>query len=154
MYTRHKKDKTEETLAPAWAKSLLEAQERSQLHLEKLETEIRKSERKKECQDGFRKQKHKFSKTICEEQYNLNMEIYNKLEWATNTENTEERNTLLNEGMELITQQNKVLVLRNKYGWETAMCYGTDLVASDGEDDKRINCQKRGQSGQRRKIRK
>ena len=45
---------------------------------------------------------------------------------------------VLNEGMELITQQNNVLVLTDKYGWETAMCYGTDPVASDIEDEKRI----------------
>ena len=75
---------------------------------------------------------------IYEEQYDLNMEIYNKLEQATITEDVEARNTLLNEGMELITQRNKVLVLTDKYGWETAMCYGTDPVASDREDEKRI----------------
>ena len=66
------------------------------------------------------------------------MEIYNKLEQATITEDVEERNNLLNEGMELITRRNKVLVLTDKYGWETAMCYGTDPVVSDSEDDKRI----------------
>ena len=66
------------------------------------------------------------------------MEIYNKLEQATITEDVEERNTSLNEGMELITQRNKVLVLTDKYGWETAMCYGINPVASDSEDEKRI----------------
>ena len=41
---RHEPD--EEASEPTWAKSLLEGQERSQLCLEKLEAEIRKSERK------------------------------------------------------------------------------------------------------------
>ena len=145
---REPADKTEEAAAPPWAKSLLEAQERSRLRLEKLESEIRKSERKRESQDGFQKHKHKFSRSIYEEQYDLNMQIYNKLEQATITEAGEERNTLLNEGMELISQRNKVLVLTDKYGWETAMCYGTDPVASDSEDEKRIKrAKKRGQSG-------
>ena len=63
------------------------------------------------------------------------MEIYNKLEQATITEDVEERNTLLNERMELITQRNKVLV---RTDWETATCYDTDPVASDSEDEKRI----------------
>ena len=72
------------------------------------------------------------------EQYDLDMEIYNKLEQATSIEEVEERNSLLNEGMELITQQNRVLVLTDKYGWKTAMCYGTNPVASDSEDEKRI----------------
>ena len=35
-------------------------------------------------------------------------------------------------------QRNKVLVLTNKYDWETAMCYGTDPGASDSQDEKRI----------------
>ena len=136
---RHESDdKTEEAAAPTWAKSLLEVQERSQLRLETLEAEIRKSARKRKSQDGFQKQEHKFSTSIYEEQYDLNMEIYNKLKQATITEDVEERNTLLNEGMELITQQNKVLALTDKYGWETAMCYSTDPVASDSEDEKRI----------------
>ena len=53
---RHESDdKTEKAAAPTWAKSLLEAQERSQLRLERLEAEIRESEIKRESQDGFRK---------------------------------------------------------------------------------------------------
>ena len=115
-----------------------EAQEESQLRLQKQEAEIRKSDRKRESQDGSREQKHKFRKTINEEQYNLNIKVYDKLELATSIEDIEKRNTLLNEGMELITQRNKVLVRTGKYGWETAMCYGTDPAAKDSEDEKRI----------------
>ena len=66
------------------------------------------------------------------------MEIYNKLEQDIGIEDAEERNTMLNEGMELITPRNKVLVLTDKYGWETATCYCTDPVASDSQDKKRI----------------
>ena len=40
--------------------------------------------------------------------------------------------------MDLLTQRNKVLILSEKYGWETAAAYGTDPVASDSEDEKRI----------------
>ena len=68
--------------------------------MEKLEAEIRKSERKRENQKGFHKQKHKFSKTIYEEQHDLNMDVYNTLEQATSIKDVEERNTLLEEGME------------------------------------------------------
>ena len=136
---RHEpEDKTKETSPPTRVKSLLEAQEGASYVWKKLEAEIRKSERKKKSQDAFRKQKHKSSKTIYEEQYDLNIEIYNKLEQATNIEDAEERNTLLDEGMELISQRNKVSVLTDTYDWEKAMCYGTDPVASDSEDEKRI----------------
>ena len=83
------------------------------------------------------------------------MEMYNKLEQATNTEDVEERNTLLNESMELITQGNKVLVLTDKYGWETAMCYGTDTVASDSEDEQRIKrARKEAKVAKEEKIKK
>ena len=44
------------------------------------------------------------------------MEIYNKLEQDIGIEDAEERNTMLNEGMELITPRSKVLVLTDKYG--------------------------------------
>ena len=40
--------------------------------------------------------------------------------------------------MDLLTQRNKVPILSDKYGWETGTAYGTDLVASDSEDEKRI----------------
>ena len=61
-----------------------------------------------------------------------------KLEEASVTEDFEERNSILKEGMDLMSQRNKVLILSDKYGWETAVAYGTDPVASDSEDEKRI----------------
>ena len=69
----------------------------------------------------------------------MNSEIYKKLEEATVTENFEEGNSILKEGMDLLTQKNKVLILSDKYGWEIAVAYGTDPVASDSEDEKTIN---------------
>ena len=88
--------------------------------------------------EGTVKQKHKFNKAIYEEQYSLNSEIYKKLEEASVTEDFEEINSILKEGMDLLSQRNKVLILSDKYGWETAAAYGTDPVASDSEDEKRI----------------
>ena len=128
----------EEDLAPAWAKRMLEAHEKSQARLLRLEAELSKSDKRREMQDGTIKQKHKFNKAIYEEQYSLNFEKYKKLEEATVTEDFEERNSILKEGMNLLTQRNKVLILSDKYGWETAATYSTDPVASDSEDEKRI----------------
>ena len=62
----------------------------------------------------------------------------NKLEEASVTEDFEDRNSILKEGMDLLSQRNKVLILSDKYGWETAAAYGTDPVASDSEDEKKI----------------
>ena len=41
-------------------------------------------------------------------------------------------------GMDLLTQRNKVLILSDKFGWETAASNGTDPVTSDSEDEKKI----------------
>ena len=127
----------DEDLAPVWAKKMLEAQEQSQARLLKLEAELRKSDKHREM-EGTVKQKHKFNKAIYEEQCSLSSEIYKKLEEASVTEDFEERNSILKEGMDLLSQRNKVLILSDKYGWETAAAYGTDPVASDSEDEKRI----------------
>ena len=40
--------------------------------------------------------------------------------------------------MDQLTQRSKVLIFSDKYGWETAAAYGTDHVASDSKDEKRI----------------
>ena len=90
-------------------------------------------------QDGTSKQKHKFDKAIYEDEYSLNSKIYKKLEGATVTEDFEEGNSILREGMDLLSQRNKVLIVSDKYGWETAVAYGTDPVANDSEDEKTIN---------------
>ena len=79
----------EEDLAPAWVKRMLEAQEQSQARVFKLEAELRKSDNLRKMQDGTIKQKHKFNKAIYEEQYSWNSEIYEKLEEATVTEDSE-----------------------------------------------------------------
>ena len=53
---------------------MLEAQEQSQARLLKPEVELRKSDKRREMQDGTIKQKHKFNKAIYEEQFSLNSE--------------------------------------------------------------------------------
>ena len=87
---------------------------------------------------GTVKQKHKFNKAIYEEQYSLNSEIYKSWRKLQSQKISEERNSILKEGMDLLTQRNKVLILSDKYGWQTAAAYGTDPVASNSEDEKKI----------------
>ena len=123
---------------PAWAKRMLEAQEQSQARLLKLEAELCKSDKHREMQDGTIKQEHKFNEAIYKEHYSLNTALHKKLEQATVTEDVEKRNSILKDGMDLFIQRNKVLILSDKYGWETAIAYGTDPVTSDSEDDKMI----------------
>ena len=40
--------------------------------------------------------------------------------------------------MKRINERNKILMVTDRYGWETAQAYLTDLIASDEEDEKRL----------------
>ena len=42
------------------------------------------------------------------------------------------------EGIELIKQRNKLLVISDKYGWETGVAYMLDPIAEDSDDERRI----------------
>ena len=44
----------------------------------------------------------------------------------------------LREGIKRINEQNKILMVMDHYGWETAQAYLTDPIASDEEDEKRL----------------
>ena len=72
-------------------------------------------------------------------QYSLNSEIYIRLEEATGTEDFEERNSILKEGMGGPDDSKK----QSAYPFgqiliQTAAAYGTDPFTSDSEDEKRI----------------
>ena len=41
-------------------------------------------------------------------------------------------------GTELTKQRNKVLVISNKYGWETGVAYTLDPIAENSDDEWRI----------------
>ena len=72
-------------------------------------------------------------------QYSLNSEIYIKLEEATGTEDFEERNSILKEGMDGLDDSEKQSAYPfGQIRMQTAAAYGTDPVASDSEDEKRI----------------
>ena len=72
-------------------------------------------------------------------QYSLNSEIYIRLEEATGTEDFEERNSILKEGMYGPDDSEKQSAYPFGQIWmQTAATYGTDPVASNSEDEKRI----------------
>ena len=46
----------------------------------------------------------------------------------------------LNEGIALINKRNKKLMLADRYGWDTAVAYQTNPLASDSKDERHIKC--------------
>ena len=62
-----------------------------------------------------------------------------KLKDALEADTSEDRSSLLEEGIiELIKQRNKLLVISDKYGWETGVAYMLDPIAEDSDDERRI----------------
>ena len=104
--------------------------------LEHLEAELRKANKRNE-KEG-RKVAYKFAKKWNEEQYEFNQEIYHKIELAVEESDEEEHGQLLRESMRRINERNKILTVTDHYGWETALAYLTDPIASDEEDEKRL----------------
>ena len=61
-----------------------------------------------------------------------------KIDRAKNTSDDESRTELLEEGEQLLLEQNKHICLADKYGWDTVECYATEPLASDSGDEKQI----------------
>ena len=78
-------------------------------HLKHLKAEIRKANKKNKQEEH--KVAFKFTKKWNGEQYELNQEIYHQMELAVEESDEEEHGQLL---------RNKILMVTDHYGWETA----------------------------------
>ena len=66
-----------------------------------------------------------------------------KLKDALEAGTSEDYSPFLEEGIELIKQRNKVLVISAKCEWETGVAYILDPIAENSENERRIkNAQK------------
>ena len=81
---------------------------------------------------------HVFSKKLYQIQSEFNNSVLKKLKDALEVDTSEDRSSLLEEGIELIKQRNKLLVISDKYGWETGVAYMLDPIAEDSDDERRI----------------
>ena len=79
-----------------------------------------------------------FTKKSYQIQSEFNNSVLKKLKDALEADTTEDRSSLLEEGIELIKQRNKLLVISDKYGWETGVAYMLDPIAEDSDDEQRI----------------
>ena len=57
---------------------------------------------------------------------------------ATGTADEDERNACLADGMDLISQRNKILVLSDKHSWECLQAYSKNPIADNTENEKTI----------------
>ena len=123
-------------VTPEWAKFLVQAQQASDERLFMLESEVKRSS--EEYNVISSKPKHKFNKKIYGDQYELNVKISAILRKALSSRDELDKQTHINEGIELINKRNKLLVLADAHGWEVAEAYNADPLADDSADEKKI----------------
>lgn len=81
---------------------------------------------------------HEFCFAGNKKQYELNRDVVEKIDEALETTDAEERVTKLNEGKDLLVEQNKHILLAEKYGWDTVACYTAEPLATYSDDEKQI----------------
>ena len=81
---------------------------------------------------------HVFAKKSYQVQSEFNNSVLKKLKDALEADTSEDHSSFMEEGIELIKQRNKVLVISNKYGWETGVAYTLDPIAENSDDEQRI----------------
>ena len=81
---------------------------------------------------------HVFTNMSYQIQSEFNNSVLKKLKDALEADTSKDHSSLLEEGIELIKQRNKLLVISNKYRWETGVAYMLDPIAEDSNDERRI----------------
>ena len=76
--------------------------------------------------------------SVNKKQYELNRDVAEKIDEALEEKDAEERSSKLKEGRDLLLERNKHILLAEKYGWDTVACYTAEPLATDSDDEKRI----------------
>ena len=109
----------------------------SEERLFKLESELKRSSG--ECNFTTMTPNHKSDKKIYADQFEFNVKIAGIL-WKALSSSDElelDKDLHLNQGIELITRRNKLLVLADTHGWEVVEAYTADPLADDSAYRKR-----------------
>ena len=112
--------------APAWAEKFFNLQQVSEKCLEELELSLKRANHKPMVEDP--QASYTFMKKLYQEQFSLNQSIAQKLTEACGL--SDDLNVsvqeLLHEGMNMIKLRNKLLVINERYGYETraSICQG------------------------------
>ena len=126
---------------PSWGQKLLEYQLQSETRLEKLQLFVKNRGQSKDKvvpEETLAKPAHVITKKSYQIQSEFNNSVLKKLKDALEADTSEDRSTFLEEGIELIKQRNKLLVISDKYGWETGVAYTSDPIAENSDDERRI----------------
>ena len=91
-----------------------------------------------ECNFTTTTPNHKFDKKIYADQFEFNVKIAGILRKALSSSDELDKDLHLNQGIELITRRNKLLVLTDIHGWEVVEAYTADPMADDSADEKKI----------------
>ena len=126
---------------PSWGQKLLEYQLRSEKCLEELEIFVKNRGQSKDkvvLEEVPAKPAHVFTKKSYQIRSEFNNSVLKKLKDALEADTSEDRSSLLEEGIELIKQRNKLLLISDKFGWQTRVAYMLDTIAEDSDDERRI----------------
>ena len=126
---------------PLWGQKLLEYQLRSENRLEELGCFVKNRGQSKDKvvpEDTLAKPAHVFTKKSYQIQSEFNNSVLKKLKDALEEDASEDCSTFLEEGIELIKQRNKLLVISDKYRLETGVAYTLDPMAENSDDERRI----------------
>ena len=128
---------TEEEPAPAWAKQLIAAHVRSSrsydTELKKLQRQVNSLKRKRDSRDD-QEWKYKGNK----HQSDFNISVLEQLEDAKESNSLETAKRIVDKGIALIKNRNKLIKIADRDGWDTVTCYEEDPLAGDDHDDKRL----------------
>ena len=122
---------------PQWAKFWIDSHQNAEERLFSLENEVRKKNETYSRPSG-KLESFKFEKKVYSEQYEFNQKVAEQLKAALYTNDPYSTERQLNEGIALINKRNKKLMLADRYGWDTAVAYQANPLASDSEEERRI----------------
>ena len=125
----------------SWGKNLLKYQLLSENTFEELEIFVKNRGQSKDKvvpDQMLAKPAHVFAKKLYQIQTEFNNSVLKNLNDALEADTSEDHSTFLEEGIELIKQRNKLLVISDKYGWETGLACMLDPIAENSDNEWRI----------------
>lgn len=125
---------------PAWARVLLETQQKAladnKKQISELRSEVRSLKRKRDEAD--KEKAYEWKKKGNKKQYEFNQTVEEQLEEIAVSNTLLDARTLAEKGLSLIAERNKLIKIADKHGWDTVNQYMADPLAKDEADDKRL----------------
>ena len=117
---------------------LIQKQEESMKHMQRLEEKINQAKTKDQGSSKAKQTPAEFQYKRNKIQYELNLEVIDKIKEAMEADEPEERNRVLREGKGLLEHWNKCLLMAEKYGWDIVEHYEAEPLAENSDDEKKI----------------